>query len=658
MRITPELKEEIRDLLNNRNLRTALSRVISRYRETRERALSTLGDFKEIRKKLMDIKDSAIESMDLLWERVGERLSEKRAIFLELKDEEEARNRILYILKEAGVDLLIKGKSITSEEIGINNVLEKNGIKVIETDLGERILQLFGDKPSHLIVPAIHRTKEEIAELFSRYYGEDIPPDPYVITKRVRVEFRNYFLSARAGLTGINVVSADPTYFYLMTNEGNGRLTATMPDLYITLAGWEKIVGGLGDAMFILRVLPRSAVGLNFSSYLSMFSAPFDWNGRRKWYVLVLDNGRKKAREDRYLRHGLRCIRCGACMMVCPVYRVLSGQGFSKIYMGGIGVIWTAINRGLDEALELAELCAGCGSCSEVCPAGIPISDVIEELRSRKDPNNLLERYAPTIIGERKKYGGIMESARAIKFRSGEPFLSFAYRKGLLDRDTNTAFYGGCLVEEFLTGEAMDTVALLEDLGVDLGVVGGVCCGLPLKVYGKKGDYMRNGFLLREKLEKYKTVVTICDSCYSTLYGLGLRNVTSLYEYLSDTEAIFYAYKPYRVVLHIPCHTRIIGKDKDFVKFMESIMNVEVIRSDYESVCCGGAGLYRFKFPSISHEIFGLREEFLRNIRPDFIITTCPSCILQFKEEIKRLKLNTDVVHLATFLKNFTRYQR
>lgn len=657
MRIKPELKREIRELLGNKNLRIALSRVISRYRETREKALSNLGDFKEIRKRLMDIKDSAIESMDLLWERVGERLSENKAIFLELKDEREARDKILEILKEARVDLLIKGKSITSEEIGINGLLEKNGIKVIETDLGERILQLFGDKPSHLIVPAIHRTKEEIAELFSRYYKEEIPPDPYIITKRVRSEFRNYFLNAKAGLTGINVVSADPTYFYLMTNEGNGRLVATMPDLYITLVGLEKAVGSLGDAMFILRVLPRSAVGLNFSSYVSMFSAPFDWNGRRRWYVLVLDNGRKRAREDRYLRHGLRCIRCGACMMVCPVYRVLSGQGFSKIYMGGIGVIWTAINRGLDEALELAELCTSCGSCSEVCPAGIPISDVIEDLRSRKEPNNLLERYAPIVIGERKKYGGIMESVRTVKFRSGEPFLSFAYRKGLLDKDADTAFYGGCLVEEFFTREAMDTVDLLEDLGVDLGVVGGICCGLPLKIYGKKGDYIRNGLILKEKLEKYKTVITICDSCYSTLYEIGFRNVTSLYEYLSGINTIFYAYEPYRVVLHIPCHTRIVGKDRDFVKFMESIMNVELIRSEYESVCCGGAGLYRFKFPTISHEIFRLREEFIRDVKPDFIITTCPSCILQFKEEVKRLKLNVDIVHLATFLKNFTRYQ-
>jgi iron-sulfur cluster protein len=654
MKLLPELKEELGILLNNRNLRVALERVISRYVKTREASLSILGDFGDIRKRLVDIKDSAIDEAYSIWDSIANRLEERGTFFTELADAKVAREKILDVLKENGVHLLIKSKSITSEEIGLNLALEAGGIKVVETDLGERILQLMGDKPSHLIVPAIHRTKEEIAELFSKYYNEDIPPDPFVITKKVREEFRSYFLSAKAGFTGINVVSADPTYFYLMTNEGNGRLCATLPDVYITLAGWEKIVRNLSDAIFILKVLPKSAVGIDFSSYVSIFAAPFRWKDGRKWYVFVLDNGRKKAREDRYLRHALRCIRCGACMMVCPVYRVLSGHGFSKIYMGGIGVIWTAITQGLEEAAQLAELCASCGRCNTVCPAAIPISDIIEEIRFRVGSTNLLEKYAPIVVADRRKFSSLGEVRRIVRLEEEGSFLEWAFKRGLLDKSSDTAIYGGCVVEEFLPKVGIQSVILLEKLGFNVAVSGGLCCGLPLRVYGKKGEYLRCAYLLKDKLKRYKEVITICDSCYSTIVDAGFENVKPIYEFLLDSNLVFYAREPYRVALHIPCHTFSAGREGKLIEFMESVLNIELIRSEYERVCCGGAGLYRYKYPSVSRAIFDVRKDFLVEVKPDFIITTCPSCLMKLKDDIKELHLDIEVVHLVDFILNYT----
>lgn len=658
-RILPVFKDELKSLLFNRSVREALRRVAERYIVKRVEALSKLGSFVDVRKRLRDIKERGLGDSFELWSKAREKLEAEGVVFIEAEDAKSACEEILKILVEDNINLLVKGKSITSEEIKLNSYLESKGITVIETDLGERILQLFGDKPSHLIVPAIHRTKEEVASLFSTYYKEELPPDPYVITKRVRKEFRDYFLRAKAGLTGINVVSANPLYFYLMTNEGNGRLCATMPDIYITLVGWEKIVETLEDALYVLKVLPRSAVGLEFSSYVSLFSKPFRWRPGRRWIVVLLDNGRKKALGDPLFRETLKCIRCGACMMVCPVYRVLSGQGFGKVYMGGIGVAWTAITDGFEEAAELAELCISCGSCDSVCPVGIPISGLVEEVRARVTVDNVLEDVAPHIVVNREIFSAIGEVARIAGVSKGESFVNYARRSGILNKGDATVFvYGGCVIEEYMPSIGIATMELFERLEVDAGVIGGFCCGLPFKVYGKKGEFVRTCLLSKEYMSE-KKVVALCDSCYSTFLDADFVNVVSLYEYLLEVGVFIVAKRSgLKVLLHYPCHMRKLAKESKFLELMRSIDGCEVVENLYSGFCCGGGGLYRYKFPLVFSAISETKMESIITEKPDIIVTTCPSCVMNLKHSIKKKNIAVDVLHLSEFLVSFTRFQR
>ncbi len=640
------------------SVKEALERATFRFAEGRRKTLAELGDFAEIRARTRTIKERALENAQSLWFRVYEELSKKDVEFFEAETAEDARRFIYRLLEERGVRLLVKGKSITSEEIGINPYLEVRGIEVVETDLGERIIQLKGEKPSHLIVPAVHNTKEEVAELFSRYFDREVPPDPFVITKLVRADLRERFLGAQAGFTGINVVSADPAAFYLMTNEGNGRLCATVPPLYVTLVGYEKIVEGMSDALWILRVLPRNSVGLRFSSYVSIFRGPFRWRDDRRWVVVVLNNGRKKALSDPVMSHALRCIRCGACMNVCPVYRVVSGLRFSRVYMGGIGVAWTAITEGVEAAYRVARWCTGCKRCEEVCPVEIPISRLVEEVRARADRRDLIERVGPKVVSKRDRILlPLSEAAKVVgRFENRSPVVA---ERGKREGDVH--LYLGCLIDQMLPDIGVCALDLLESSGTKASLDRELCCGLPARVYGDRAEYFRLALANAQRYEG-RPVVFVCDTCMSAFaeyeedLGVSLR-IYSLAEWLLDRGVVFEAVRPVKVALHIPCHLIATSKQRFLEGLVGSIRGVELLRDDRESECCGGAGLYRYKKPDVSRDILEKKVEMVRDLGPDVVVTTCPSCLLQLKDGFAKAGLRVEVLHLAQFLVRYTRWE-
>ncbi len=639
----------LKGYLDNPSIREALRRAAQRFAEGRERTIPELGNFSEVRRKTRTIKERALERADEIWLRVASRLVDDGVVFVEAVDAQDAREKILNILKEHEVSLLIKGKSITSEEVGLNPFLEANGVEVVETDLGERIIQLKGEKSSHLIVPAIHNSKEEVARLFSEYFGREIPPDPYVITKEVRKDLRRFFLTSKAGFTGANVVSEDPVAFYLMTNEGNGRLCATMPDIYITFTGYEKVVETLEDALWILRVLPRNSVGLRFSSYVSIFKRPFRWKDR-KWYVVILDNGRRRALSDPKLSHALRCIRCGACMNVCPIYRVLSGLAFSRVYMGGIGAVWTAITEGIEEAYRVASLCTGCGSCNQVCPVEIPISELVEEVRSRAERPSLVERAAVKVMSNRNRvFASAAEMAKLVGIYDGEsPFTAGSEGKG------EVQLYVGCVIDQLLPEVARSALKLLDACGINVVWGREECCGLPARVYGGKAEYHR---LRLFNLEKYAgmTLVFLCDSCLSTFIDYHSEDLRclSLPELLIERGVTFKAKRPVKVCMHIPCHLKIHGREEHLIKLIGSIEGVELLRSPKERECCGGAGLYRYKLPEVSKAVFEEKVSMFYELEPEFVVTTCPSCLLQLRDNFKSFGVDAEVMHLSQFLSEY-----
>ncbi len=634
---------EIRRFLENPEIRKALKRATERFAEGREKTLKELGPFTEIRKRTRKIKEHALERADEIWHTIIAHLEEKGAVVLEAVDAEDACRKIYSALENA--PLLIKGKSITSEEIRLNAFLSSKGVEVIETDLGERIIQLKGEKSSHLIVPAVHNSNEEVARLFSEYFKEELPSDPYVITKKVRSDLRKHFLNAKAGLTGINVISKKPVAFYLMTNEGNGRLCATMPDVYITLTGYEKIVESTEDALWILRVLPRNSVGLNFGSYVSIFKAPFRWNNRRKWFVVILDNGRKKALKDPVLHHALRCIRCGACMNVCPIYKVLSGLAFSHVYMGGIGVAWTAITEGVDKAYEVATLCTGCGSCNEVCPVEIPISHLVEEVRSRAEKKHVLEAKAPTITIKRHSiFNNLAEAAKIAGVYPNRNSFTYTH----YNPDGDVYLYVGCVIDHLMPEIAEDAYELLKRLGINPIVLKEECCGLPARVYGDKQKYTK-AMLKNQNIYRDKPVVFLCDTCLSTfLEYLNPPQALTLAELLLQKNVRFRAREKLKVAVHIPCHLKIHNREEALIKVLERVEGIELVRDPRERECCGGAGLYRIKMPEVSSAVFEEKLAMLQENNCDLVVTTCPSCIEQFKEQLKGPSIK--ILHLSQFL--------
>ncbi len=646
------VEDRIKELLEDRNIREALDRATRRFAEGRAKTIAELGPFEEVRRRTREVKERALGKAHLLWPVIVSRLVDSGAQVIEAHDASAAREAIWGLLEDTGVKLLVKGKSITSEEIGLNPYLEAKGVEVVETDLGERIIQLKGEKPSHLIVPAVHRTKEEVAELFTEHLGREVPPDPYVITKLVREDLRDRFLRADAGFTGANVVSAEPFSLFLMTNEGNGRLCATLPKLYITLVGYEKLVETVEDALWILKVLPRNSVGLRFASYVSVFRGPFRWRKDRRWVVVVLDNGRRRALEDTVLHHALRCIRCGACLNVCPVYRVVSGLGFSHVYMGGIGVAWTAITEGVDRAYRVSRLCTGCGRCEEVCPVEIPIPRLVEEVRSRAG-RDLVERVAPKVMERRNRLLlGASEAAKVLGlYPSRSPFTVRRTSRG------EVQLYVGCVVDQLMPQVAEDALEVLDRAFVKVGVSREECCGLPLKVYGDKQGFYRLA-LKNSSTYRGRRLVFVCDSCLSTFleYGRHLGKVEfealSLPEILLEKGVRFRSPSPLKVCVHVPCHLSIHGREEALFELVSAVDGVELVRDEREAECCGGAGLYRYKAPEVAEAVGERKVRMLAEAGCQVVITTCPSCIMQLRSLVDRAGLDVEVVHLASFLKN------
>ncbi len=681
--IFKELKEypsrwrRLQEVMKDPIMREALERAMTRFAEGRAQVVGTLGDFQEWVNRCRDLKNRALDRSEELWDRVREGVEARGGTFFLASDARSAREYIGRLAQDTGASLVVKGKSITSEELGLNEYLESLGMEVVETDLGERIIQLAGEKPSHIIVPAIHKTREEVARIFSQAWGREVPDDPYIITKEVRKDLRGKFLGAQMGITGINVVAADVPAFFLMTNEGNGRLCATVPPVQVILTGWEKIVETVEDAFTIFDILPVNSVGLKFSSYLSVFTAPFTWKKGRQLHVVVLDNGRKKALEDSLFKEALRCIRCGACMNVCPVYKTVGGHTFAHIYMGGIGAAWTAITNGLEEAQKVASLCTGCGTCLEVCPMGIPIPSLVEHVKELARDKGQVDRLAVKVVARRKLLesatgltslvapekitrlpgpAGVITQERVLERPQQPPFHPWALSRGLeVGRGGDVTLFAGCMVEYVYPQIGRDAVELLIRLGVPLQIMEEECCGLPARVVGDMALWEELAGKNRGYIPPDKPLLFLCATCMSglSLYGEDTPPLYDLSQYLLKRlgEGPFPGSYKGRVAYHFPCHLeRHLGIKDEPLELLSRVEGVELVEGDEAHLCCGGAGLYAFKYPPVAAEILKKKLDWLEREKVDVLITSCPSCIMQIRGGAQKRELPVKVVHMATFL--------
>ncbi len=344
----------------------------------REKAFAGM-DFEALREELARIKEAAVEQSEELLDKFMMRAAARGSHVHFAADSKQANEIIYRVLEERGVKVLVKGKSMVSEETGLNEYLRKRGVEARETDLGEWIIQLAGEAPTHMVMPAIHLNRGQVAGVFRERLGEDVPEDISGLVKVARWHVRKKILEAGAGLSGANVLLAEEGAIVLVTNEGNGRLVTSVPPLHIVLASREKVLPSLREAVKLLRVLTRNATGQEISSYVSVIAGP----PREEQHIVIVDNGRSRMQRDYEFREVLRCIKCSACLNVCPVYQMVGGQEFSYVYMGGIGSLLTAWVHGLKQSEELASYCLSCHRCDEVCSTKIPIAGLVRKLREK-----------------------------------------------------------------------------------------------------------------------------------------------------------------------------------------------------------------------------------------------------------------------------------
>jgi len=393
MAIDETYKKSVEAAISNPKLSKALHLFGDAYLIARENAYRGL-DFEAMRTELSEIKDEVrVRRKELLAEFIKNAEAAGSKVFI-AKDPQEANDYVVNLAKEKGAKLIAKSKSMVSEEAHFNKAMEAHGIRASETDLGEWIIQLAGQRPSHMVMPAIHMFKEEVAELFSKESGTRISPEIKTLVDHARLRLRKEYFNADIGLTGANFLVANTGGIGLVTNEGNARLCATLPKVHVVFAGIHKLVRNMEDAIKITRLLPRNATGQLLTSYITWIRGAVPVNGEQKeQHIVLIDGGREALYESKACQNALRCIQCGACANVCPVYQTVGGHVFGSIYISAIGIILTAFYEGLDKAKEITRACIGCRSCVAVCPSKIDLEEIILHLR-----NEVTKEYGMGVV--------------------------------------------------------------------------------------------------------------------------------------------------------------------------------------------------------------------------------------------------------------------
>ena len=369
------------------DLQSALDKLQRDTRTGRPAIIARLPEFEALRDRAVAIKDHTLENLDHYLEKFEANVIDAGGHMHWCEDAAAARETIMEICRAADAKIVGKGKSMVSEEIALNDFLIANGLEVVETDLGEYILQLREETPSHIVMPAIHLKKEQVAETFRDHHTMLAPDrplnEPREMTEEARVRLREKFLAADVGITGANMLIAETGSVVVVTNEGNGDLTQTLPRIHIVIATIEKVVPRIDDALSILRILARSATGQEITSYTTFATGPRrtgDPDGPEEFHLVLLDNGRTKLLDGAF-RDVLRCIRCGACQSACPVYGAVGGHAYGGVYGGPIGAVLTPALDGIENAWTLPEASSFCGSCEDVCPMRIPLPGLMRRWR-------------------------------------------------------------------------------------------------------------------------------------------------------------------------------------------------------------------------------------------------------------------------------------
>ncbi len=385
--------------LTNANLQAALKRLQGNFVRGRAERVAELGNYEELRSAAAAIRDRALANLDLYLEEFERNATARGAVVHWAETREDVNRIVREIARLHGVRKAVKSKSMVTEECDLNDALEAAGLEVVETDLGEYILQLAKEPPSHIVAPVVHKTRDEVSDLFQQKHGTPRKTDIAELTREARERLRQHFLTADMGITGANFIVAETGSSLIVTNEGNGRMVTTLPRVHVAITGIEKVVPTLEDVATLMRLLPPHGTGQTISNYISVTTGvkgEREREGPEHFHVILLDGGRSGLIGGE-LQSMLRCIRCGACMNHCPVYQSVGGHAYGWVYPGPMGSVLTPSYVGLENAPDLPNAATFCNQCGVVCPVKIPLPDLMRKLRERQFERRLkpwAERFA------------------------------------------------------------------------------------------------------------------------------------------------------------------------------------------------------------------------------------------------------------------------
>jgi L-lactate dehydrogenase complex protein LldF len=418
--MSSEFRRRARQAIANPNLQAALDRNADLRMDVWEKSFASLPDYQSLRQHAHRIRREVIENLEVYVEKLCQRLEFNGFLVHRATSAKDANDRVVEIAKQHSVDLVVKSKSMLTEEIGLNHAVIQAGIRVVETDLGEFIVQLRGEPPAHIITPAVHLRREDVAETFERELGVPYSTDVEDMNEAARVILRAEFLEAQMGVSGVNFGVAETGTLCLVTNEGNGRMVTTLPPVHVAIMGVERIVPTLEDLDLMLRLLPRSATGQKLSSYVSLIQGPrrtSEPDGPNERHIILVDNGRSVlAGTD--LAEALLCIRCGACLNICPVFREIGGHAFASAYPGPIGSVISPGLLDMEQYGHLANASTLCGACRDVCPVMIDLSGLISRTRhiyvesgKKTQVKHWVMSFYAWIMGSSARYRGAQKVA-------------------------------------------------------------------------------------------------------------------------------------------------------------------------------------------------------------------------------------------------------
>ena len=697
-------RESVNAALNNANLTGALGKFSEAYRVGRAKAYEGI-DFEAVRERIKAAKSSAASQLDTLAERFKQQAEARGAKVFRASDPAQVKDYILALAKANKVTRVVKSKSMASEEIHLNAHLEAAGIQVKETDLGEWIIQLAGQTPSHMVMPAIHMTKEEVADVFSNEVESGQTPDIPRLVRFARGKLRTEFLQADMGITGANIAVAETGSLVIITNEGNARLVTTLPRIHVAIVGVEKLVEHLADINPILTALPRSATGQLLTSYVSILTGqvPNTDGSPKELHIILMDNQRTAMAKDPKFKQALQCIRCGSCLNVCPVFRLVGGHVFGKTYTGGIGTILTAWFDELKKSEDIQSLCIQCGNCKVVCPGMIDIPELILELRRRlavEQGQSVAQKAIFAVVNNRRIFHAMLRAASVTQkpfakggfirhlplflsdlteFRSlpaiaAQPFRDRFKQIRQPECREKAAFYSGCLIDFSYPEMGEAVIKVLNKAGIEVVYPDRqTCCGAPARYSGAYEVAAQNAQDNIEALleQDVKYVVSACPTCtvalkqdfIATFESLGLTgrlgdarklaakamDFSTLVKQLVDQGRLsFKEGKDLgRFTYHDSCHLKRTLNASEAPRELLRQAGYELTEMTECDMCCGMGGSYSLKLPEISAPILERKLGNIKATKAPLAVMDCPGCVMQIRGGFDKDGAQVKVEHTA-----------